>query len=139
MDYPEYASLCIYESIGMPSRHVAARELANVYKVLAHPDRIRLVEELKREELDVKGLAALLDLPVARVSQHLSILRAHRLVEERRDGRRHIYCLTQPELANWIVQGLDFVEGQIAGLSLPNINQARRLWTRPTPKSSSAS
>ena len=122
----------------MPSRQIAARELADVYKVLAHPDRLRLIEELRREQRDVSGLADVLDLPGARVSQHLSVLRAHRLVEDRREGRRHIYHLTQPELADWIVRGLDFVEGRLAGLSLANIDQARRLWTGPPTKTPTA-
>ena len=120
----------------MPSRALAARELAEVYKVLAHPDRIRLVEELRREKRDVNSLAEILDLPGTRVSQHLSVLRAHRLVEDRRVGRRHIYELTQPALADWIVQGLNFVEGRIAGLSAVNLDQARRLWTELPTKPS---
>lgn len=121
----------------MPSRHIAARELAEVYKVLSHPDRIRLIEELRRDESDVNSLAEILDLPGTRVSQHLSVLRAHRLVEEKRDGRRHIYHLTQPGLADWIVSGLDFVEQRATGLAINKIHQARRLWSQTEPDKSS--
>ncbi len=113
----------------MPGRQLVARELAEIFKVIAHPDRIRMIEELRTGEKDVNTLAETLDLPGARVSQHLSLMRAHRLVEERRDGRHHFYHLIQPEIADWIVDGLDFVEGRLSGVSKSSITQARRLWT----------
>jgi DNA-binding transcriptional ArsR family regulator len=111
---------------------MAARELADIFKVLAHPDRIRVIEELGRGEKDVNTLVELLDLPGPRVSQHLSMMRAHRIVEERRDGRHHYYHLIQPEIAAWIVQGLEFVEGRLTGVSKSAINTARKLWSQKT-------
>lgn len=115
----------------MPSRQVVAKEIAEIFKLLANPDRIRLIEELRLGEKDVNTLATTLDLPGPRVSQHLSLLRAHRIVEERRDGRRHYYHLTQPELADWIVNGLDFIEGRMSGVSKSSIKTARQLWSEP--------
>ncbi len=115
----------------MPGRQVVARELAEIFKIVAHPDRIRMIEELRTGEKDVNTLAEALDLPGARVSQHLSLMRAHRLVEERRDGRHHFYHLTQPEIAGWIVDGLDFVEGRLNGPAKSSIKQARRIWSAP--------
>ncbi len=112
----------------MPSRQVAAKELAEIFKTIAHPDRIRLIEELRSGEKDVNSLAEILALPAPRVSQHLSVLRLHHLVEERRDGRHHYYHLVQPEIADWIIDALGFVEGRIAGVSKSKINAARRLW-----------
>ena len=35
----------------------------------------------------------------------------------------------QPEIASWIVEGLAFVEGRIAGLDKKSINKARELWS----------
>ncbi|MEM1433157.1 MAG: metalloregulator ArsR/SmtB family transcription factor [Pseudomonadota bacterium] len=113
----------------MPARKLVARELAEMFKVIAHPDRIRLIEELRGDELDVNSLAQNLELPGTRVSQHLALLRAHRIVEERRDGRHHFYQLTQPELAPWIVDALAFVEARGHSLSPDGIDSARRLWT----------
>jgi DNA-binding transcriptional ArsR family regulator len=113
----------------MPSRQVVAKELSEIFKAIAHPDRIRLIEELRTGEKDVNTLTELLDLPGPRVSQHLGLLRLHRLLEERREGRRHIYRLSQPEIAEWIVEGLDFVEGRMTGPSRSVINSARRLWS----------
>ena len=112
----------------MPSRQVVARELADIFKLIAHPDRIRIIEEIRTAAKDVNTLAESLELPGPRVSQHLSLLRAHRVVEERRDGRRRLYHLTQPEIAKWIVEGLAFVEGRMS-LSTSAIKSARRLWS----------
>ena len=71
----------------MPSRALVAKELASIFKVVAHSDRICIIEELGDGEKDVNTLAERLELPGTRVSQHLSLLRAHRIVEERREGR----------------------------------------------------
>lgn len=118
----------------MPSRTLIAKELAEIFKMLANADRVRLIEELRGGELDVNTLAGRLDLPGPRVSQHLSLLRAHRFVEERRDGRHHYYHLTQPEIADWIINGLDFVEARSGGVPKSKIKAARRLWqNEPKP------
>ncbi len=113
----------------MPSRALAAKELSSIFKVIAHPDRICVIEELGAGERDVNTLADALSLPAPRVSQHLALLRAHRLVSERRDGRHRYYHLEQPDLAAWIVAGLDFVEGRLGGVDRAEIRAARRLWS----------
>jgi DNA-binding transcriptional ArsR family regulator len=115
----------------MPSRVVVAKELSEIFKMLSHPDRIRLVEELRGGEQDVNTLHERLELPSTRVSQHLSLLRAHRIVEERREGRHVFYRLTQPELADWIIDGLRFVEGRMTSDAVQRkaLNRARKLWT----------
>ncbi len=112
----------------MPSRVVVAKEMGDIFRVISHPDRIRLIEELRVTEKDVNTLATALDLPGPRVSQHLSQLRARRIVEERRDGRHHYYSLTQPDFATWIIAGLSFVEGQLSALPQESIKAARQLW-----------
>lgn len=112
----------------MPTRVVVAKELAEIFKLIAHPDRIRVIEELGSGEKDVNTLADILSLPGPRVSQHLSLMKAHRVVAERREGRRHVYSLTQPEIAEWIVGGLSYIEGRM-GISQSAIKTARRLWS----------
>ncbi|MEL6447138.1 MAG: metalloregulator ArsR/SmtB family transcription factor [Pseudomonadota bacterium] len=113
----------------MPSREVIAKELAEIFKLVSHPDRIRIIEELAKEEQDVNTLASALSLPGTRVSQHLSKLRAYRFVEERRDGRHHYYHLTHPEIAQWIVDGVEFIEKRANGVSDREIRTARQLWS----------
>lgn len=61
----------------------------------------------------MNSLQRVLGISHSGVSQNLSVLRAHRLVEERREGRRVIYSLRQNELAEWLRGGLLFLEGDL--------------------------
>ena len=114
--------------IAMPGRGIIAKELAEIFKLLAHPDRIRLIEELGNQEKTVGALAEETNLPATRVSQHLGLLRAHRIVEERPEGRHRLYHLTQPELASWIVSGLDFIAGRGHAPDAKEIKKVRQQW-----------
>lgn len=98
----------------MPGRAIIAKELAALLSALAHPHRIRIIEELGGRECDVNTLQQELGISHSGVSQNLAILRAHRLVAERREGRRVIYRLGHPMLASWLLQGLDFLEHELA-------------------------
>ncbi len=95
----------------MPEPFLVTKELADLLGVLAHPHRIRIIEELREGERDVNTLQAALGISHSGVSQHLSVLRAHRLVAERREGRHVYYHLRQPKLARWLVDGIEFVAG----------------------------
>jgi DNA-binding transcriptional ArsR family regulator len=119
----------------MPSRLIVSRELADLLKLLAHCDRLRLIEELRLGEKDVTSLAVALQLPATRVSQHLALLRAHRLVEERRDGRSHFYRLAHPHLADWILDALPFVDIRQRLGEADHIDTALALWGVPDPNS----
>lgn len=99
---------------GSGAAPLASRELAKLFGVFAHPDRIRLVEELGGGERDVRSLELALGVSHSRVSQHLALLRTFRLVTERRQGRHVFYRLAAPELARWIARGLDFVGADLA-------------------------
>jgi DNA-binding transcriptional ArsR family regulator len=119
----------------VPSRVVVAKELASIFKVLSHPDRIRLVEELRRSELDVNTLHETLGLTASRVSQHLALLRAHRIVADTRDGRHVYYHLTQPDLAEWAIDGLRFIEARMESdwQGRRAVRRARELWSAEMP------
>ncbi len=121
----------------MPDRQVASKELADLFKIMGHPDRIRIIEELGHGEKDVNTLVDQLELPGPRVSQHLSLMRANRIVEERREGRHHYYHLVQPDMANWIIEALSFVEGRASVISKTSISRARDLWTAPSKSKAS--
>lgn len=112
----------------MPSRMIIAKKLAELCKIAAHPDRIRIIENLHSDRMDVKTLAEVLGMTGSRVSQHLALLRAHNHVQEEREGRQHFYHLTQPKLAEWILDGLEFIENRPAPVSEADIEAARRHW-----------
>jgi DNA-binding transcriptional ArsR family regulator len=74
-------------------------------------------------------------LPSSRVSQHLALLRAHRLVEERREGRNHFYRLAQPFIAEWILKALPLVDIRGRLQEAEHIDAARALWSAPDANS----
>ncbi len=123
----------------MPARNLLARELAAMLKVIAHPDRIRIIEELRREPVGVSALSERLGVPPTRISQHLALLKAHKLVEEERDGRVHRYSLHDREIAEWVLGGAPFIERRIADeiASREMIETAKKLWRADAPDATS--
>ncbi len=71
------------------------REVMDVLKALADENRLRALGALRGGELCVCQLIALLDLAPSTVSKHLTILRAARLVESRKEGRWMHYRLSR--------------------------------------------
>lgn len=115
----------------MPYRMVVSAELAKLFSVLSHPIRIRIVEELQREDLTVGGLKDILGITQAAVSQQMAVLRTHHLVEEHRQGRNVYYHLRKPKLAKWIMEGLSFISpdtGEVQKM-VSAIESARMAWS----------
>lgn len=72
---------------------------ANLFKGLAHPFRIRLLELLSDSpELSVSALQAETELEASHLSQHLSVLRRHHLVVSERRGSHVFYRLADPRI-----------------------------------------
>jgi DNA-binding transcriptional ArsR family regulator len=114
----------------MPHRVLVTKELADFLAVLSHPHRIRIIEELRDGEYDVKSLQTLLGISHSGVSQHLMVLRANRLVSERREGRQVFYRLCQPEIASWLMDATQFLEKESAMAEelREAIKKTRRAW-----------
>jgi DNA-binding transcriptional ArsR family regulator len=112
-------------------RKLAAKELADLLGLISHPARIRIIEELVLEELDVTNLSSKLELTQSATSRHLSLLKAHNIVVMRKAGRNIYYHLSVPELASWLIRGLDIVEQkQIQNKSSNKaIREAKKIWS----------
>ena len=67
--------------------------LAEIFRTLADSSRARIVHSLLTQDLCTCDLAAITGLSEPAVSQHLRILRALRLVKNRREGKRVYYSL----------------------------------------------
>jgi DNA-binding transcriptional ArsR family regulator len=112
-------------------RRIAASELARVLGVLSHPARLQIIEELRGGERDVGSLVEVLRISHSGVSQHLSRLRSQHLVVERREGRHIYYRLQDEELAEWLVQGLQFVLSDVERTEQIGaaVQKARKHWS----------
>ncbi len=119
----------------MPSRSFVTKEMANLMGVLAHPHRIRIVEELRAGEMDVNSLQTILEVSHSRVSQHLSVLRSHRVVVERREGRYVFYRLLQPKMAKWLLEGFEFLAAEVHyGTEIREaLDKTREMWAPGEP------
>lgn len=93
----------------MSYRTTASKELADFLGVLGHRHRVRIIAELFQGELDVQTLSDILQIAPSGVSQHLTRLRAHRIVVENRRGRHVFYRLSDPSMAPWLLDGLRFI------------------------------
>lgn len=70
---------------------------ADIFRALAHPTRIAIVEILRDQgEVPVTALNERLGLEQANVSQHLSVLRAKQIVVPRKDRNQVFYSLRDP-------------------------------------------
>jgi DNA-binding transcriptional ArsR family regulator len=83
--------------------------LAETFKVLGDPTRVRILNALSAAELCVCDLATLLKLGESTVSHQLRILRSLRLVRARRDGRNVFYALDDEHITRLLAQGLEHV------------------------------
>lgn len=74
---------------------------AGLFKGLAHPIRIRILEVLSADaEVSVSALIAATGLEASHVSQHLAVLRRNRLVAADRRGSQVFYRLAYPQVAD---------------------------------------
>lgn len=74
---------------------------ANLFKGLAHPYRIRVLEILSSEsEASVADMVERTGLEHSHLSQHLAVLRRHGLVLSERRASVVFYRLAQPEVAD---------------------------------------
>jgi len=75
----------------------ALERAAETLKMLAHPQRLRIIEILEREqEVPVYALIEETGFPQAVVSQHLNQMRRIGLLTARRQGKEMWYSITDP-------------------------------------------
>lgn len=80
------------------------QEMARLLKVVAHPVRLRILEELYHSSRCVKDLNSLMpDLSQPHLSQHISALRRVGLVDSHSDGALRCYYILRPSLVEGLV------------------------------------
>ena len=69
---------------------------AELLKIIAHTARLRILEELVKGVKCVSDFEEFLEISQPNVSQHLSLLRRHRIIDYYIDGRLRCYFLKNP-------------------------------------------
>lgn len=92
-----------------PSAEVPA-EAAAAFGLLATPARLHIVWALSQGESDVSGLAELVGGTLPSASRHLTKPKSAGLVRSRREGRRQVYVVDDPD----VVTVVRLMVGQLA-------------------------
>lgn len=98
-----------FDDPGDPSAEVLA-EAAAAFGLLASSARLHLVWALAQGESDVSGLAERVGGALPAISQHLAKLKLAGLVRSRREGRRVVYLVDDPD----VVTIVRLMVGQLA-------------------------
>jgi len=87
-----------------------AFHLAETFKILSDPTRVRVLFALSKAELCVCDLSQLLKMQDPAISHHLRLLRALNLVKYRKEGRMAYYSLDDDHIETLFGQGLEHVK-----------------------------
>src|SRR3954453_22485084 len=99
----------------MPRRADPVHEVkANLFRVLGHPARVRILELLREEERSVGALQAALGLDSGGTSQHLAALRRIGLVESRREGTSVYYRVDDAHVFDLLEAGRAIISRQLS-------------------------
>lgn len=86
-----------------------ADRLAETFKVLGDPTRLRMISALLGTELCVCDLAGALEMTQSAVSHQLRILRQTHVVRSRKVGRQVYYALDDRHIEELFQRGLEHV------------------------------
>jgi ArsR family transcriptional regulator len=71
---------------------------AEFFKALSNPVRIRILDELRSEELTVSEISDRLKIELPNVSQQLAVLKSKNLVVPRKQGNNVYYSCSDPTI-----------------------------------------
>jgi ArsR family transcriptional regulator, lead/cadmium/zinc/bismuth-responsive transcriptional repressor len=86
-----------------------AISLAELFKALGDPTRVKILFSLMTRELCVCDLTAVIGVSESAVSHQLKMLRTLRLVKYRREGKILYYSLADDHIEKLFAQGLEHV------------------------------
>lgn len=87
-----------------------AIRLADTFKAMGDPTRIRIINALSTAELCVCDIAYLLGMTQSAISHQLRVLRSLKLVKNRKEGKIVYYSLDDQHILNLFKQGLEHIE-----------------------------
>ena len=113
-DSPVCGILCIHtDLIASVREKLILREqvnpLAELFKTLGDPTRVRIMDALAQTEFCVCDLSELLGLSQSATSHQLRVLRNNRLVKYRREGKMVYYSLDDKHIMTLYREGLEHI------------------------------
>jgi len=86
--------------------------LAETFRLLSDPTRVRIIHALSLEELCVCDVAALLGTTKSAISHQLRLLRTMGVVRHRKAGKIVYYSLDDNHVENLLLEGLGHIASQ---------------------------
>lgn len=84
-------------------------QLAEIFKILSDPTRIKVLDVLSKGEMCVCDIASTLQMGQSAISHQLRVLRGSRLVKYRREGKEAWYSLDDEHVLTLFRQGLEHI------------------------------
>lgn len=86
---------------------IAATHVAEIFKALADPTRVRMISLLVAADVCVGDLCLALGMSQPAVSHHLKVLRLLRIVRARKEGQHVFYSLVDEHVSGLYQQALE--------------------------------
>ena len=87
-----------------------ARQIAETFKILGDPTRVKILHALSRRELCVCDISAIVAMGQSAVSHQLRLLRGARLVKYRKEGKMVWYSLDDIHISLLLAQGIEHIQ-----------------------------
>lgn len=84
-------------------------DLAEIFKVFGDSTRIRIMCALMQGEMCVCDISEMLGMTQSAISHQLRLLKNHRLVRSRRQGKSIFYALDDEHITSILFQGLEHI------------------------------
>lgn len=101
----------------LPTHDAGIDIVAKFFRALADPSRLRLLQYLLSDEHSVGECVEHIGLAQGRVSTHLACLADCGYVTARRDGRRTLYRVTDPRVAELVMYARALAADNTAALA----------------------
>ena len=101
-------TICLAKQELLPDKTV--QRVAETFKVLGDPTRVKILQILSKRELCVCDVAAVVGMGQSAVSHQLRTLRNARLVKYRREGTMVWYSLDDDHIAGLLARGIEHAE-----------------------------
>ncbi|MDD3364839.1 MAG: metalloregulator ArsR/SmtB family transcription factor [Syntrophomonas sp.] len=114
LDFDRCGISCIHEDAVSEVRQQMIEDnkvqaLADTFKVLADPTRVKILFALLNRELCVCDLSAVISMSDSAVSHQLRMLRTQKLVNFRRDGKIMYYSLSDSHISTIFKQAIEHI------------------------------
>ena len=96
----------------MSDKQESLLKLAELFKILGDPTRLKIVELLLENEMCVNHIAVTMGMGQSAISHQLRVLRQARLVTYRKEGKTAYYSLNDDHVEGLVRMGMEHVSHQ---------------------------